>query len=52
MLEWFRMGGYAAFVWPAYAIALIGLAGILFSALRAHSRALRSLKAQGGDDEA
>lgn len=51
MLEWLGMGGYAAFVWPAYAVALVGLAGILFPALRAHSRALRHLKAQGGDCE-
>ncbi len=52
MLEWLQMGGYAVFVWPAYAIALLGLAGVLVSALRAHARALRALKAQGGDGEA
>lgn len=28
------MGGYAAFVWPSYALALLGLGGILFAARR------------------
>ena len=52
MHEWLNMGGYALFVWPAYAIALSGLAGILFSALRAHSRALRDLGSRDGDSQA
>ncbi|MFZ1991792.1 MAG: heme exporter protein CcmD [Alphaproteobacteria bacterium] len=52
MLEWLNMGGYAAFVWPAYAIAALGLGGILILALRAHSRALRELEAKGGDGKA
>ena len=51
MHEWLNMGGYAAFVWPAYAIALFGLGGVLFLALRGHARALRELKAKGGDGE-
>jgi heme exporter protein CcmD len=52
MHEWLNMGGYAPFVWPAYAIAFTGLAGILFSALRAHSRAMRDLGSKGGDSQA
>jgi len=28
------MGGYAAFVWPAYALAVVGLAGIFAMARR------------------
>jgi len=51
MLKWLEMGGVAAFVWPAYAIAIIGLGGILFSALRAHAQAMRQLEAQGGDSQ-
>jgi heme exporter protein D len=27
--SYFAMGGYAAFVWPSYALALAGLVGIL-----------------------
>jgi len=49
MLKWLEMGGVAAFVWPAYAIALIGLGGVLLSALRAHARAMRQLEAHDGD---
>lgn len=26
--EWFDMGGYAGYVWPAYAVALLALAGL------------------------
>jgi len=52
MLEWLDMGGFAAFVWPAYAIAALGLGGMLLSALRAHARALRELETKGSDGEA
>jgi heme exporter protein D len=37
------MGGYAAFVWPAYAVTVLALAGLLASALRALRRAERAL---------
>lgn len=30
----FHMGGYAAFVWPAYAIAVIVLGGLVAASLR------------------
>ena len=52
MKEFFDMGGYAAFVWPAYAIALIvlgGLAGQSWRRYRASLRALRRL--EGGRTE-
>ena len=52
MLKWLEMGGFAAFVWPAYAIAVTGLLWILISAFRAHERALRELRAQEGVTEA
>ena len=42
MLEWLKMGGYWAYLWPAYGIALAGLAIILVSALRAHAAAMRA----------
>jgi len=52
MLEWLDMGGFAGFVWPAYAIAALGLGGMLLSALRAHARALRELKTKAGNGAA
>ncbi len=48
MLEWLSMGKYAAFVWPAYGIALLGLSAILGSALIAHARAEKSVKSPDG----
>jgi heme exporter protein D len=34
LVEYFHMGGYAMFVWPAYGLALLGLAGILTLSLK------------------
>ena len=39
MREFLDMGGYAAFVWPAYAVTLAVIALNVFSARRALSRA-------------
>lgn len=47
-----NMGGYAAFVWPAYgatALVLAGLAAVSLARMRASERALAELR--GGDDE-
>ncbi|MDX2144340.1 MAG: heme exporter protein CcmD [Rhodospirillaceae bacterium] len=33
--EYFQMGGYAWFVWPAYALAAAGLIGVLWASYRA-----------------
>jgi heme exporter protein CcmD len=33
------MGGYAAFVWPAYAISVAAIAGLVATTLRAYARA-------------
>ena len=44
----FAMGGYAGFVWPAYAAAALGLAGLLSASrrtLRARERELAALEA-------
>ncbi len=35
MSEFFAMGGYAAFVWPAYGIVTLVLVGFLVTSLRA-----------------
>ena len=37
------MGGYAAFVWPAYAISVAAIAAMVVASLRAYSRAKASL---------
>ena len=44
MLEWLTMGGSWAYIWPAYGLALAGLASLLAAALAAHSRAQRALR--------
>ncbi len=54
MMQFFSMGGYAAFVWPAYGIAAIVMLGVLAQSvrsLRAHERELRSLAGTGGEAE-
>ncbi len=35
MSGFFSMGGYAAYVWPAYGVAAVVLAGLLIASLRA-----------------
>jgi heme exporter protein CcmD len=39
MTHFLAMGGYAAFVWPAYAISLGGIAAAVVLTLRAYGRA-------------
>ncbi len=34
MAEFFDMGGYAAFIWPAFGISALVLIGMLVAALR------------------
>ncbi len=49
MSEFFNMGGYAAFVWPALgfaAIVLAAMAAASVSKLRASERALQAAEAQ------
>jgi heme exporter protein D len=41
--DFWAMGGYAAYVWPAYAVTLLALSGVLVSALRALRAAERAL---------
>ena len=45
----FDMGGYAAFVWPSYALTLLVMLGFLVASLRdlrGRERRLRQLEAQ------
>jgi heme exporter protein D len=41
--NWAGMGGYAAFVWPAYAVALIVLGGIAAQSWRRYRASIREL---------
>ena len=48
MSSFFAMGGYASYVWPAYALALIVLGGIAWASirsLRAREAEARALEA-------
>ena len=42
MAEFFSMGGYAPFIWPAYGIAVLVIGGLYLWTLRALVRAERS----------
>jgi heme exporter protein D len=43
LLGYLAMGGYAAFVWPAYAIATLVLAGLVWQSRHAYRRRQREL---------
>ena len=43
MTEFFAMGGYARFVWPAYGAALVLLLGLLLLSLRQYRERQRQL---------
>ncbi|MGE0420780.1 MAG: heme exporter protein CcmD [Reyranellaceae bacterium] len=49
MNGFFAMGGYAAFVWPAYAAALVALGGLTVLSLLSRARVRRELRARGLD---
>jgi len=44
MANFFAMGGYAVFVWPAYVISMLVLGVAIVLSLRAHARARRSVR--------
>ncbi|MEQ9641942.1 MAG: heme exporter protein CcmD [Alphaproteobacteria bacterium] len=45
MSEFFAMGGYAAYVWPAFAIVLGSMAGLLIVSWRDGRRTAKTLEA-------
>ena len=47
--EFIDMGGYAAFVWPAYAVALAVLIGNLVAARASHRRAVSKRARRAGE---
>jgi heme exporter protein D len=54
MNEFFAMGGYAAFVWPAYGLTALVMVGLLVDTLhrlRARRRRLEALEAERGNRE-
>jgi heme exporter protein D len=55
MTDFFAMGGYAAFVWPAFGITAIVLVGLLIVSLRGvrvREARLDALKREDPTDEA
>lgn len=50
MAQFFAMGKYAAFVWPAYAISAAGLIAAVALTLRAYAHAKRRLQSIGQSD--
>ena len=52
MANFFAMGGYAVFVWPAYIISVLVLGTAIVLSLQAHARArksVRELEAESGE---
>ena len=43
LADWAAMGGYAVFVWPAYAVALVVLGGLTVQSWRRYRASVRDL---------
>ena len=55
MKDFFNMGGYAAYVWPAYGISTLVIAGLTFYVyrqLKAREKTLLALRQASGRDDA
>jgi len=48
MSGFWAMGGYAAYVWPAYGISFLGLAGAALLTIRSYLRVQAQLEALEG----
>lgn len=44
MAGFFAMGGYAVFVWPAYALTFVILIGAIVASLQSHAQAKRTVR--------
>ena len=44
LTNYLAMGGYAAFVWPAYALAIAVMVGLFLQGLRRYRRSQRMLE--------
>jgi heme exporter protein D len=49
MTGFFTMGGYAAFIWPAYAVSLLGLVAMAWQSWAAWRAARKRLAAMEED---
>lgn len=49
MSQFIAMGGYGIYVWPAYAVSVLGVGGILWATLHDYARARRHLAELEGD---
>lgn len=47
MGEFFSMGGHGAFIWGAYGVAFVGLAGLVALSIAARRRTRREIAARG-----
>jgi heme exporter protein D len=50
LVAFLRMGGYASFVWPAFVVTVLVLAGLLIASRRSLRRAETTLAALRGDE--
>ncbi|HTT97499.1 MAG TPA: heme exporter protein CcmD [Rhizomicrobium sp.] len=48
MSNFWAMGGYAAYVWPAYGISFVAIAGAVWLTLRSYRHAKAALAALEG----
>jgi heme exporter protein D len=44
MAEFFAMGGYAGYVWPAYVASILTLVAAMVLSLRAHAKARENVQ--------
>jgi len=51
MIEFFQMGGYAVYVWPAYALTALTLAVSVIAPIRRRKRLIRELSAIAAQKE-
>jgi heme exporter protein D len=54
MAEFFAMGGYAGYIWPAYGASILTLLAAIVLSLRAHAKArenVRRLELESGEGE-
>ena len=51
MTEFLQMGGYALYVWPAYAVTAVTLAVSVVAPIRRRNRLLRELAAMAAQKE-